>query len=197
MIQIKNTLISFDLIEEMFRCDLAACRGMCCVEGDAGAPVEREELALLEAALPVVWNDLSEQARKVITQQGAAYLDREDEYVTSIVDGKDCVFTCYDNEGICRCALEKAYQAGAIHFQKPISCHLYPIRVVNYKKFLAINYHTWSVCRPAVEWGRTCQIPVYQFLKDPLIRKFGADWYEQLEAVAKAYRGRRIINSQQ
>ena len=167
----------------MFRCDLAACKGMCCVEGDTGAPVEREELPLLEAAVPVVWNDLSEEARKVIARQGATYLDRDGEYVTSIVDGKDCVFSCYDNDGICRCALEKAYQAGTINFHKPISCHLYPIRVAKYKDFLAVNYHKWSICQPAVDCGKTQQLPVFQFLKAPLIRKFGAVWYEQLEAV--------------
>ena len=187
MIQIENTLVSFDLIEEMFCCNLSACKGMCCVEGDTGAPVEREELPLLEAALPVVWNDLSEQARKVITRQGATYLDKEDEYVTSIVDGKDCVFTCYDADGICRCALEKAYRAGVIQFQKPISCHLYPIRIAKYKEYLAVNYHQWSVCRPAVTCGKTSRLPVYQFLKTPLIRRFGINWYEQLEAVAKEY----------
>ena len=187
MIQIENTIVSFDVIKEMFRCDVAACKGMCCVEGDAGAPVERDELPLLEAAVPVVWNDLSEEARKVITRQGAVYLDRDGEYVTSIVDGKDCVFTCYDNEGICRCALEKAYQAGTINLPKPISCHLYPIRVAKYKDFLAVNYHKWSVCQPAVDCGKAQQLPVFQFLKAPLIRKFGTVWYEQLEAVFEKY----------
>ncbi len=188
MIQIENTIVSFDILESMFLCNLAACKGICCVEGDAGAPVEREEVSLLEAALPLVWDDLSEKARQVIDRQGVVYLDEDGEYVTSIVNGKDCVFTCYDENGVCKCALEKAYRMGKNDFYKPVSCHLYPIRVAKYKNFLAVNYHKWSVCRSAVECGNAAQLPVYQFLKEPLIRKFGAGWYGQLEAVANEYK---------
>ena len=188
MIQIEDTIVSLDVIEEMFFCDLNACKGICCVEGDAGAPVEREELTLLNDVLPIIWDDLSPEAQKVIEKQGVAYLDEDDEYVTSIVNGKDCVFTCYDDDNNCKCAIEKAFRAGKIDFYKPVSCHLYPIRVAKYKEYRAVNYHRWSVCKPAIVCGKKHQIPVYQFLQTPLIRKFGKEWYEQLDAVAKEFK---------
>lgn len=185
MLQIEDTIISLDIIEEEFLCDLSVCKGICCVEGDSGAPVEDAEISELEKALPVIWDDLSPQAREVIEKQGIVYLDEDDEYVTSIVDGKDCVFTCYDDKGHCLCALEKAYKENKISFYKPISCHLYPIRVANYRGFRALNYNRWQVCEAAVLLGRKNKLKVYQFLKEPLIRKFGEDWYRQLENAAK------------
>ena len=185
MLQIEDTIISLDIIEEAFLCDLSACKGICCVEGDSGAPVEEEEIEELKKALPFVWDDLSPQAREVIEKQGVVYLDEDNEYVTSIVDGKDCVFTCYDERGYCLCALEKAFRGKRISFYKPISCHLYPIRVAKYKGFRALNYNRWQVCQAAVLLGRKNNLKVYQFLKEPLIRKFGEDWYMQLENAAK------------
>ncbi len=184
MIQIDDTIISLDVLEEMFLCDLGVCKGICCVEGESGAPVENDELSLLEEVLPHVWDDLSPEAQEVIRKQGVVYLDEDEEYVTSIVDGKDCVFTCYDPDGTCKCAIEKAYREGRVSFYKPVSCHLYPIRVAQYKGFRAVNYHRWSVCQAAVKLGRSQNLRVYQFLKEPLIRKFGEEWYKQLEAVA-------------
>jgi len=184
MIQIDDTVISLDVIEEMFCCNLTACKGFCCVEGDSGAPLEKEELPLLEAVLPDVWDDLSSEARELIKKQGVAYIDTDGEYVTSIVNGKDCVFTYYDEKGICKCAIEKAFREGKTDFYKPVSCHLYPIRISNYRQFKAVNYHRWSVCRPAVTLGKSTGIRIYQFLKEPLIRKFGEEWYEQLCAIA-------------
>lgn len=185
MIQIDDTIISFDVIEEMFLCDLNACKGICCVEGDSGAPVEREEIDLLKEVLPLVWDDLSPEAKKIIEAQGVVYLDTDGEYVTSIVDGKDCVFTCYDTEGICKCAIEKAFREGKTDFYKPVSCHLYPIRVSNYRGFKAVNYHRWSVCKPAVVCGKANNLRIYEFLKEPLTRRFGEEWYEQLAVAAK------------
>lgn len=187
MLQIDDTIISFDIIEEAFICDLAACKGICCVEGDSGAPVEPDEIEELQKALPHVWDDLSPKAQALINEQGVVYVDEDDEYVTSIVDGKDCVFTCYDDKGYCLCALEKAYREGKINFYKPISCHLYPIRVAKYREFRAVNYNRWSVCKAAVLLGKKENVKVYQFLKEPLIRKFGAAWYEQLENAAKEW----------
>ncbi len=184
MIQIDDTVISLDVIEEMFCCNLTACKGFCCVEGDSGAPLEKEELPLLEAVLPDVWDDLSSEARELIKKQGVAYIDTDGEYVTSIVNGKDCVFTYYDEKGICKCAVEKAFREGKTDFYKPVSCHLYPIRISNYRQFKAVNYHRWSVCHPAVTLGKSTGIRIYQFLKEPLIRKFGEEWYEQLCAIA-------------
>jgi hypothetical protein len=185
MLQIHDTIISLDLLEEAFCCDLGACRGQCCVEGESGAPVEAVEIAELEAVLPVVWDELSPEARELIDRQGVVYKDEEGEWVTSIVNGADCVFTCYDEQGICRCAIEKAFRAGKTPFYKPVSCHLYPVRVAKYKDFRAVNYHRWEVCRPARALGKKEGWKIYQFLKEPLIRKFGEEWYKCLEQAAK------------
>jgi hypothetical protein len=185
MIQIKNTILSREIVEEFFLCDLSVCKGICCVEGDAGAPVEYDEIARLEAIFPLVEHDLSPEAKKIIARQRIAYLDTDGEYVTSIVNGKDCVFTCYDEKGYCRCAIEKACREGKTDFQKPISCHLYPVRVRNYEGFQTLNYHFWPICHAAEILGKKEGIKVYQFLKEPLIRKFGNEWYEDLCQVAK------------
>ena len=185
MLQIEDTIISLDVLEEYFLCDLSSCKGICCVEGDSGAPVETEEIAQLEAVLPLIWEDLSPQARIIIDKQGVVYLDEDGEYVTSIVNRKDCVFTCYDTNACCKCAIEKAYKEGKIDFYKPISCHLYPIRVAKYKSFRAVNYHSWGICHTAKMVGKKENIKIYQFLKEPLVRKFGKDWYGQLENAAK------------
>lgn len=184
MIQIQDVIVSLDIFREKFLCDLDACKGKCCVEGDAGAPVELDEVARLEEVLPVVWDNLSPAAREVIDRQGVVYPDRDGELVTSIVNGKDCVFTCYDERGCCCCAIEKAYREGKTNFYKPISCHLYPIRVGHYGPYKALNYHRWSVCRAAVLLGEKEDVPVYKFLKEPLTRKFGEAWYAELETAA-------------
>lgn len=184
MIQIADVVVTLDIIREKFLCNLDACKGECCIEGDAGAPVEKEEVAKLEEVLPIIWNDLSPQAQAIIEQQGVVYSDCDGDLVTSIVNGKDCVFTCYDEKGCCFCAIEKAYRAGKVDFYKPISCHLYPIRVSNYGAHKAINYHRWSVCKAAVVLGQKENVPVYKFLKEPLIRKFGEAWYAELATAA-------------
>lgn len=184
MLQIDDTLVSFDVIERQFLCDLPQCKGACCVEGDAGAPLEKAELAILLRILPEVWNDLSPQAQELIKKQGVAYIDAGGETVTSIINGKDCVFTCYDPDGTCKCAIEKAYREGRISFYKPISCHLYPIRVSRYNTFSAVNYNRWSICKAAEILGKKENLPVYKFLKEPLIRKFGGDWYARLDTAA-------------
>ena len=185
MLQIQDTIISFDLFEECFVCDISACKGSCCVEGEAGAPVEENEVACLEKALPAIWDDLSPKAKKVIEKQGCVYREISGDYVTSIVDGADCVFTCYDENGCCKCAIEKAYNENKIDFCKPVSCHLYPVRVIQYSVNKAVNYHRWHICKSAVSQGKKKSVKVYQFLKEPLIRKFGKEWYEQLSIAAK------------
>ena len=129
MLQIQDVVVSFDVLKEKFLCDLSACKGACCIEGDAGAPVELDEVEKLEEVLPLIWDELSPGARTVIDKQGVVYVDQEGDLVTSIVNGKDCVFTCYDEKGCCYCAIEKAYREGKADFLKPVSCHLYPIRV--------------------------------------------------------------------
>lgn len=188
MVEIGNTIVSFDLFEQQFCCDLDICKGQCCVEGDAGAPLEIDEIAKLEEVLPVIWNDLSEAARKVIDAQGVAYSDAEGDLVTSIVNRRECVFSYIDSaEGVCKCAIEKAYHEGKTSFYKPISCHLYPVRLKKFKDFTAVTYHRWSVCSCAETKGHKLQLPVYKFLKNPLIRRFGEAWYKELEEAAKAY----------
>lgn len=185
MVEIGDTIVSLDLFREKFLCDLSACKGACCIEGDAGAPLEMDEVAKLEEVLPVIWDELSPDARAVIDRQGVAYIDCEGDLVTSIVHGKDCVFTCYDGQGCCYCAVEKAYRAGKTDFYKPVSCHLYPVRVRRYNSYTAVNYHRWSVCKAALILGQKENLPVYKFLREPLIRKFGEDWYAEAELVAE------------
>ncbi|MCC8143297.1 MAG: DUF3109 family protein [Tannerellaceae bacterium] len=187
MIQIDNTLVSLDVIEAYFLCDLAACKGACCIEGDSGAPLEKSELKELENALPAVWEYLSAEAQAIIKKQGVAYIDSDGDIVTSIVNGKDCVFTCYDKNGNCLCALEKAYKEGKVNFYKPVSCHLYPIRITEYKDFSAVNYNKWNICKSGCTLGKQNKLPLYQFLKEPLIRKFGEKWYSALEITARKW----------
>jgi hypothetical protein len=187
MIQILDTIVSLDLLEEYFCCDLSVCKGRCCVEGDSGAPVDSSEIADLEAVYPLIRNELAAKAQAVIDEQGVVYLDEEGEFVTSIVKGEDCVFTCYDEPGICHCAIEKACREGKTTFYKPVSCHLYPVRVMKYDGFRAVNYHRWSICEAARALGKKENIKVYQFLKEPLIRKFGEEWYAHLELVAREW----------
>ncbi|MDR0973397.1 MAG: DUF3109 family protein [Prevotellaceae bacterium] len=187
MIQIGDVIVSFELFRQYFVCDLSACQGECCIEGDAGAPLQTCEIEQLTKVLPHVWGNLSPAARNVIQTQGVAYVDHDGEWVTSIVGGKDCVFTCYDESGCCHCSIEKAYRAGKTDFYKPISCHLYPIRISRIGDYDALNYHRWHVCHAAETLGKAKGVPVYRFLKEPLIRKYGEAWYEELETAAQEY----------
>lgn len=189
ILQVGDVLISPDILTEYFCCDLEACRGACCIEGDAGAPLTEAEILELENVLDKVWPDLSAEAQNVIDRQGVAYTDPDGDLVTSIVRGKDCVFTCYAPDGCCCCATERACQSGQTSWPKPISCALYPIREKRLANGLvALNYHRWDVCRPAVLKGRELKLPVYRFLREPLIRRFGNEWYEELEQTAQLLR---------
>ena len=180
IIEIDDILVSSDIFTEEFCCDLDACKGICCVEGDAGAPVTLDEIGGIEDALDTVWDDMSASAQAVVDKQGVAYTDRDGDLVTSIVGGQDCVFTCYEGD-CCLCALEHAYRSGKTGFCKPISCALYPIREKRLGNgMIALNYNRWDVCRDAVKKGRELHLPVYKFLKEPLIRRFGAEFYEKL-----------------
>ena len=182
IIQVGDVLVSPDVITEKFCCDLDACKGACCVEGDAGAPVTLNEIAGMEDALDAVWPGMSAGAQAVVDRQGVAYNDPEGELVTSIVDGKDCVFTCHEN-GVCLCLLEKAYRGGKTQFCKPISCALYPIREKRLGNgLIGLNYHRWSVCAAARAKGEALGLHVYEFLKEPLVRRFGQEWYDELLA---------------
>ena len=188
ILEVGGILISSDILTERFCCDYEKCRGVCCIEGDAGAPVTLDEIGGIEDALDTVWPDLSAQAQAVIDQQGVAYTDQEGDLVTSIVGGKDCVFTCYDGQN-CLCALEKAFRGGKTRFCKPISCALYPIRVKTFADgTVALNYNRWTICADAVRKGQSLDMPVYRFLKEPLTRRFGAAWYDELCSVADELR---------
>ena len=187
LIEVGDVILSTDILTECFCCDLDACGGICCVEGDAGAPLPLDEVGELENVLDEVWPDLSAAAQAVIDQQGVAYTDRDGDLVTSIVNGKDCVFTCYNEKGCCFCATEKAFREGRTSWCKPISCYLYPIREKRFAGgLIGLNYHRWNVCSEAVKRGRELNLPVYKFLRDPLIKRFGEEWYKELEGVAEA-----------
>jgi len=192
--QVGDVLLSPDILTCCFCCDLDACGGACCVEGDSGAPLTLDEALELENVVPAVEGDLSAEARAVIGRQGVAFVDCEGDLVTSIVDGKDCVFTCYDAEGRCLCAAEKAFREGRTAWCKPVSCALYPIREKRLSNGLvALNYHRWDVCRPAVERGEELGLPVYKFLREPLTRRFGAAWYEELERTVEELRAAGML----
>ena len=185
--EIGGVLISSDILTERFCCDYEKCKGICCVEGDAGAPVKMEEVASLEEALDTVWPELPASSQSVIDRQGVVYTDKEGDLVTSIVRGRECVFAKEEN-GCWLCMLEKAARQKAAansQFIKPISCALYPIREKTFNNGLVgLNYNRWEVCRDAVLKGKAMDVRVYQFLKEPLIRRFGEAWYEELCAVA-------------
>lgn len=187
MLDIQNTLVSLDFVERFFCCDLDRCLGECCIDGDAGAPITEEEDRKIRELLPLVWDDLLPSAQREIEENGTSYVDSEGDLVTQIVDGKNCVFTTYDKNGMCLCALEKAYREGRTDFYKPISCHLYPARIKEYDGFTAVNYHRWKICRCAEVLGRARGIRVYEFLKEPLIRRFGKEWYDELALTCREY----------
>ena len=210
ILEVGGVLISSEILTEQFCCDYEKCRGICCVEGSDGAPVTMDEIAGIEDALDTVWGDLSASAQSVIDKQGVAYTDRDGDLVTSIVRGRECVFArsltpdpsparpldaCYQRdarksegsqEPCWLCMLERAYRNGQTTFCKPISCSLYPIREKNFGNgLIGLNYHRWTVCKDAVAKGKALDLPVYRFLKEPLIRRFGEAWYEELCAVAE------------
>ena len=187
ILEVGGILISSEILTECFCCDYEKCKGICCVEGDAGAPVTMDEIAGIEDSLDTVWPMLSASAQSVIDRQGVAYTDKDGDLVTSIVRGKDCVFTCYDGDN-CLCALEKVFREGKTKFCKPISCALYPIREKRFEGgLIGLNYNRWAVCADAVKKGKELRLRIYQFLKEPLIRRFGEAWYQELCDVAKEF----------
>lgn len=188
MLQIQDTLVSLDIIEKYFACDLDACHGQCCIDGDAGAPITLEEFEKINELLPIVESDLTPAARRVLAEQGVGYYDPDGDLVTSIVDGRDCVFTTYGPGGMCYCALEKAYREGKTDWCKPASCALYPIRVKGLGAGItALNYHRWKICKAAEVKGRATGTRVYQFLQGPLTARFGPAWYAELSLAASEW----------
>lgn len=183
-----NTLVTLDVVERFFCCDIESCLGQCCIDGDAGAPITAEEEAEIRKILPEIWDELLPRAQQEIEQNGISYHDPEGELVTQILDNSNCVFSCYAPGGKCICAIEKAYREGRIDFMKPISCALYPLRLKTLSNgSVAVNYHRWKICKSAEVMGRSKKIRLYQFLKEPLIKRFGKDWYDELVANCELY----------
>jgi hypothetical protein len=185
MIIHENTLLSEDLFDKHFVCDLNACKGACCVEGDFGAPITSEDIVTLNEIIPLIKPYLSNDGLDVINSRGVSEVDKDGDLVTTCLPTGECSFSVYEN-GILGCGIEKAWRAGVISYQKPLSCHLYPIRINKVGDYDALNYHKWDVCKPACELGKQHQVPVYKFLKMPLIRAYGQSWYNELEGIAAA-----------
>lgn len=191
MIEHRGTLISEDIFEQRFVCDLNACKGACCVEGESGAPLEPEEAALMTELWPLIRPYIPEKGQRAIDKDGVSEVDDDGDLVTTLVEGRgECAFTVFEN-GKALCGIEKAWKDGAVPFRKPISCHLYPIRVAKLKFHDGLNYHRWPICEPACSCGAKLDVPVYRFLKDPLIRKYGAQWYAELEDIHAAWLAER------
>jgi len=182
MIQIGKTIVSQVAFEHAFCCDLSKCKGACCVEGDAGAPLAESEVQILEEIQSAIQPFLRPEGIQSIMDQGVAIQEPNGEWVTPLVDGKECAYVVFDG-GVAKCGIEQAAAAGAVEWPKPISCHLYPIRVTKYQEFDALNVHHWKVCEPACSLGNELKLPVFRFLKEALVRAYGADWMEEAEAV--------------
>ncbi len=181
MILVGNAVLSDDIKENFFVCDLEACKGACCVEGDSGAPLEEDEIRILDEIYPIVKNYITEEGRKAIESQGTWVIDTDgDKGTPTIGKNRECAYALYDERGILKCGIEQAYLDGKISWQKPISCHLYPIRLTKYEQFDALNYERWHICDPACHLGKNLGVPLYRFLKSALIRKYGEAWYQEL-----------------
>ncbi len=188
MFQLGKTLISEDIIEKEFVCNLSACKGECCISGDAGAPLEQKETSILE--------DIYEDVKPYLRQEGIDSIEKQgtwvkgdwgDDLETPLIDGKECAYLVFDDNNMALCGIEKAYRDGKVSWRKPVSCYLYPIRIKNFGEMSALNYDRWDICDDACTLGRELKVPIYKFLKDPLIERFGKHWYEELEIVAEEY----------
>lgn len=187
MFVIKDTLVSLDLIERYFVCDLKICKGQCCIDGDAGAPLLEEEKKAIEDNLDKIKPLLTPGGKKTIEEEGVAYYDIEGDLVTTLIEGKNCAYTIFSDDGTCLCALEKGYREQKLPYLKPSSCSLYPVRLKKFGEMTAVNLHRWKICNCAEKNGKRTGIRAYQFLKQPLIKKFGEEWYEELDKTAKEW----------
>lgn len=174
-----------DVFDRKFVCDLNACKGACCIEGDAGAPLTVEEVDILEEELDKIKPYMRQEGIEAVFRQGVFYMDVDNEPVTTLVNGKECAFVRFDEKGTALCSIEDAYNDGKINFKKPISCHLYPIRVAKLREYEAVNYNEWDICKPACSCGDQLNVPVYKFLKEPIIRKWGEEFFKEMEIAAK------------
>jgi len=180
MIEVGHVILTDDIKDEYFVCDLGKCKGACCIEGDLGAPLNDDELDSMEEIYPEVEPYLSDEGRKAIEKQGIYVFDKDEEFSTPTIGGKECAYAIYDDAGILKCAIEQAYLDGKTDFQKPISCHLYPLRLNRYETFEAVNYDRWRICKDACTNGMNLKVRLYKFLRQPLERKFGSAWYQEL-----------------
>ena len=187
MFQLGKTIVSEDIIEKDFVCNLAACKGACCVDGEAGAPLEKKETKKLEEIYHKVKPFLRKEGIEVIEKTGTWVSNEWGELETPLINGANCVYATFDEKNTALCGIEEAYNAGKINWKKPISCHLYPVRVKEYSEFAAVNYHKWEICDAACSLGKELQVPIYKFVKQALIRKFGKNWYEELEKIAEKH----------
>jgi hypothetical protein len=185
LVEIEDKIISTQIFERQFVCDLSACKGACCIEGNGGAPVTKEEVAIIEAHLDKILPFMRPEGIEAIEAQGVVYEDDDLEPATTLVKGKECAFVYFDQTNTAKCAIEKAHREGQIDFIKPISCHLYPIRTKKFDQYTALNYEKWDICAPACACGEKLNVPVFKFLKEPLIRAFGPDFYKELEVVSR------------
>jgi|TARA_B110000902_G_scaffold196564_1_gene222989 hypothetical protein len=185
LVEIRDKVVSTQIFEKKFVCDLAACKGACCIEGDAGAPLTVEEVSILEDDLEAIKPYMREEGLKAIEEQGVFYMDQDNEPVTTLVNGAECAFVFFDEQGITKCSIEQANREGKTDFKKPISCHLYPIRVKEFDDFTALNFDKWDICSPACACGDELNVPVYKFLREPIIRAFGMPFFDELEIVNK------------
>lgn len=183
IIEIGDKLVSDEIFEKKFVCNLNACKGACCVEGDDGAPLQLEEVDLLEDHIDAIKPFMTEEGIDTVNRNGVFYMDQDNEPVTALVRGAECAFVFRDEKGITKCAVEAAYRNGKIDFNKPISCHLYPIRARKLRSFTALNYDRWPICKDACTLGEELGVSVYKFLKEPLIRAYGDDFYKELEKI--------------
>lgn len=185
MIEIDDKLVSLDLFEKHFVCDLQACKGACCVHGDAGAPLKEDEIDVIEKNLDAIKKNMRKEGRQAIDENGVFYIDEDNEPVTTLVNKEECAFVYFDDNKIAKCAIEKTFEDSDQDFIKPISCHLYPIRVSKLKSYEAINYHHWDICQPACDCGDKLKVKVFRFLKKAITRMWGLDFYNELEVVDK------------
>lgn len=183
MIVLQNTVLSDDLKDKFFVCNLDKCKGACCVEGDMGAPLDLDELPILAQVYEHVKPYMSAEGVKAVEDQGLSVQDIEGEHCTTTIGNRECAYAIYDENLTLKCAIEAAYLDGKIDWKKPISCHLYPIRITKYDGFEALNYDRWEICNPACAFGLELGVPVYKFLREPLIRKYGEAWFQELDAM--------------
>ena len=183
LVEIGNKIVSTDIFSEQFTCDLNKCKGACCVKGNGGAPLNENEVDKIQNNIEKIKPYMSKSGIETVNREGVYYLDEEDAPATKLIDKKECCFVYFDEDEIAKCSIETAYKAGEINFNKPESCHLYPIRTKEFNEFTAINYETWDICSPACSLGKSLKVPVYQFLKEPIIRVFGSSFFEELTKV--------------